>query len=79
VIRYFKLREETNTLRLNVARLANIQKAIIDVAAIKSKELEDSIGQRKLYNLARLLGQICHSTKDQLAIQRLLLGAEYIK
>jgi DNA mismatch repair protein MSH3 len=65
-------------VRLNVARLANIPKAIIDVAAVKSKELEHSIGKRRIYNLARLLGQVCHSTKDQSAIQRLLVGAEYM-
>ena len=38
-------------IRLNVARLASIPKSIIDVAAIKSAELEASISRRKVSNL----------------------------
>jgi hypothetical protein len=36
---------------LNVARLAMIPKTVIDVAAIKSKELETSVEKRKIQNL----------------------------
>jgi DNA mismatch repair protein MSH3 len=36
---------------LNVARLANVPKPVIDVAAVKSKELEQSIGKRKMENM----------------------------
>jgi hypothetical protein len=36
---------------LNVARLAMIPKTVIDVAAIKSKELETSVEKRKIQSL----------------------------
>jgi DNA mismatch repair protein MSH3 len=37
--------------RLNVARLANVPKSVIDVAAIKSTELERSVERRKMDSL----------------------------
>ena len=36
---------------MNVARLAKVPKAVIDVAAVKSKELETSVEKRKIQNL----------------------------
>jgi DNA mismatch repair protein MSH3 len=36
---------------LNVARLANVPKAVLEVAAVKSKELEESVEKRKVGNL----------------------------
>lgn len=42
---------EANNGRLNVARLANIPKSVIDVAGIKSRALEESIKERKLAHL----------------------------
>lgn len=36
---------------LNVARLAGIQKPVLDVAAIKSKELEEGMARRRLGNM----------------------------
>jgi DNA mismatch repair ATPase MutS len=36
---------------LNVARLAKVPKTVIDIAAIKSKELETSVEKRKIQSL----------------------------
>ena len=41
----------SNLIRLNVARLANVPSTVLDVAAIKSRELEDSTVRRKLATL----------------------------
>ncbi|KAF1987684.1 DNA mismatch repair protein MSH3 [Aulographum hederae CBS 113979] len=38
---------------LNVARLANVPKSVLEVAAVKSKELEDSMARKGLANLSR--------------------------
>jgi DNA mismatch repair protein MSH3 len=40
--------KELKTCRLNVARLANVPKSVIEVAAVKSRELEADIKRRKL-------------------------------
>jgi DNA mismatch repair ATPase MutS len=37
--------------RLNVASLANVPTSVIETAAIKSRELEDSVKAKKLTNL----------------------------
>jgi DNA mismatch repair protein MSH3 len=37
-----------NICRLNVARLANVPKSVIEVAAVKSRELEADIKRRKV-------------------------------
>jgi DNA mismatch repair protein MSH3 len=36
---------------LNVARLANVPESVLRVAAVKSKEMEEGIGRRKMVNL----------------------------
>ena len=38
-------------ISLNVARLANIPQKVLDVAAVKSKALEDTMVRKKLANL----------------------------
>ena len=37
--------------RLNVARLANVPESVLDVASVKSKELEDEAGRKALHYL----------------------------
>jgi DNA mismatch repair protein MSH3 len=67
-----------NTLgRLNVARLANVPKVVVDVAAVKSKELEASVGRKKMVNLARLVGQVFQHD-DDVALQRLVLAVSQL-
>jgi len=52
---------------LNVARLARIPKKVLDLAAYKSRELEDEIKMRRLRGAARLLGDVLGSSdEDQL-------------
>lgn len=58
---------------LNVARLANVPKQVVDVAAVKSKELEAQILRRKMTNLGRLVGKVIDGN-DEIALQRLMSG-----
>ncbi|KAI1502425.1 DNA mismatch repair protein msh3 [Biscogniauxia marginata] len=51
---------------LNVARLARIPRKVIDVAARKSRELEDEIKKRRLGGAARLLADVLEHGPDQL-------------
>ena len=44
-------RQLTSGRSLNVARLAMIPKTVIDVAAVKSKELETRVEKRKFQSL----------------------------
>ena len=40
-----------NVGRLNVARLANVPSSVLEVAAVKSKELEEEVQEKKLGNM----------------------------
>ncbi|KAI0417556.1 muts domain V-domain-containing protein [Xylaria grammica] len=51
---------------LNVARLARIPRRVLDVAAKKSRELEDEIKQRRLGGAAKLLADVLGNGSDQL-------------
>ncbi|KAK1754862.1 muts domain V-domain-containing protein [Echria macrotheca] len=53
---------------LNVARLARIPRKVLDVAATKSREMEDEIKVRRLQGAARLLGDVLRDdgSADQL-------------
>ncbi|KAK9415292.1 putative DNA mismatch repair protein [Seiridium unicorne] len=51
---------------LNVARLARIPRKVLDVAAKKSKELEDEIRMRRLNGTARLLVDVLQTGSDQM-------------
>ncbi|KAI1384944.1 muts domain V-domain-containing protein [Hypoxylon trugodes] len=51
---------------LNVARLARIPRKVLDVAAKKSRELEDTIKIRRLNGAARLLVDVLGDNSDQL-------------
>ncbi|KAJ4296114.1 Mismatch repair protein msh3 [Collariella sp. IMI 366227] len=46
---------------LNVARLARIPRRVLDVAAHKSREMEEGVKARRLRGAARLLGDILRS------------------
>ncbi|KAK4132312.1 hypothetical protein BT67DRAFT_425717 [Trichocladium antarcticum] len=49
---------------LNVARLARIPRRVLDVAAHKSREMEDGVKARRLRGAARLLGDVLLSGDD---------------
>ncbi|KAI1756474.1 muts domain V-domain-containing protein [Xylaria castorea] len=51
---------------LNVARLARIPRRVLDVAAKKSRELEDEIKKRRLGGAARLLADVLGNDSEQL-------------
>ncbi|KAI0890155.1 muts domain V-domain-containing protein [Annulohypoxylon maeteangense] len=51
---------------LNVARLARIPRKVLDVAAKKSRELEETIKTRRLNGTARLLADVLGNNPDQL-------------
>ncbi|KAI0135336.1 muts domain V-domain-containing protein [Daldinia grandis] len=51
---------------LNVARLARIPRKVLDVAARKSKELEETIKIRRLNGATRLLADVLGNGPDQL-------------
>ncbi|KAL7927657.1 muts domain V domain-containing protein [Trichoderma austrokoningii] len=51
---------------LNVARLARIPKKVLDVAAEKSKELEDEMRRRRLQGACRTLAEVMEAGPDQL-------------
>ncbi|KAI1759040.1 muts domain V-domain-containing protein [Hypoxylon sp. FL1150] len=51
---------------LNVARLARIPRKVLDVAAKKSRELEEEIKIRRLNGATKLLGDVLENGADQL-------------
>ncbi|KAI0183090.1 muts domain V-domain-containing protein [Xylaria flabelliformis] len=51
---------------LNVARLARIPRRVLDVAAKKSRELEDEIKRRRLGGAVRLLADVLGNDSEQL-------------
>jgi DNA mismatch repair protein MSH3 len=51
---------------LNVARLARIPRKVLDMAAKKSKELEDQIRIRRLNGAARMLADVLETDSGQL-------------
>ncbi|GJC92506.1 mutS domain V [Colletotrichum higginsianum] len=51
---------------LNVARLARIPRKVIEVAAQKSREMEQDVRVRKLLGTARLLADVAKDSPDQL-------------
>jgi DNA mismatch repair protein MSH3 len=61
---------------LNVARLARVPKAILDTAALKSRELELEVKKKKLMGLCKLMGDVLESGSDQL--DQLVVGIEQL-
>ena len=61
---------------LNVARLARVPRKVIDVAALKSAELEAEIRVRRLRGAARLMDDVLGGRADQL--DQLISGIEQL-
>jgi DNA mismatch repair protein MSH3 len=61
---------------LNVARLARVPKAVLDTAALKSRELEMEVRQKKLMGISKLMGDVLESGADQL--EQLIVGIEQL-
>ncbi|KAB5551264.1 muts domain V-domain-containing protein [Coniochaeta sp. 2T2.1] len=61
---------------LNVARLARIPRKVLEVAAMKSKELEIEVKKRRLMAAAGLMKDVLSGEKDQL--EHLVAGIEQL-
>ena len=59
---------------LNVARLARVPKAVLETAALKSRELEMEVKQKKLASLSVMMGDVLDGGADQ--IEQLIVGME---
>ncbi|KAF2098751.1 DNA mismatch repair protein MSH3 [Rhizodiscina lignyota] len=62
---------------LNVARLANIPKSVLDAAAVKSKEMEEGMMMRKIGHLAGTVEDLFSNGTEE-ALQNLLGGLEQL-
>ncbi|KAL8872213.1 MAG: hypothetical protein Q9174_002120 [Haloplaca sp. 1 TL-2023] len=62
---------------LNVARLANIPEPVLDVAASKSKQLEQDVKQNNVTNLSRILQNSIRSS-DSSQLEALVTGIEQL-
>jgi DNA mismatch repair protein MSH3 len=65
---------------LNVARLARVPKSVLDTAALKSKELELEVTQKRLVGLAKLIGDVLFDSSNcgDNQLQQLLVGIEQL-
>ena len=61
---------------LNVARLARVPQVVLDTAALKSRELEMEVKQKKLMALSKLICDVVGSDADQL--EQLIIGIEQL-
>lgn len=65
---------------LNVARLANVPASVLETAKVKSAELEEEIGRKRVGGLARTVGEVVSSAPNEgygeEMFQRLLSGIE---
>ncbi|KAF1815875.1 DNA mismatch repair protein-like protein msh3 [Eremomyces bilateralis CBS 781.70] len=63
---------------LNVARLANVPRSVVDMAAVKSKELEESTEQRRLQRIFKTLDDLRGADNDINCLNRVLSGVEQL-
>ncbi|KAH8602955.1 DNA mismatch repair protein-like protein msh3 [Bisporella sp. PMI_857] len=61
---------------LNVARLARVPKSVLDVAAIKSREMEQNVMQKKLTGISKLMEDVLWKKSDMLS--QLIVGIEQL-
>ena len=62
---------------LNVARLANVPESVLQVAAVKSKELEDEAAAKAVGHLSRSLGGILEKA-DTDGLDNFITGIEQL-
>jgi len=60
---------------LNVARLARVPKTVLDTAALKSREMEMDVKQKKLASLSKIMGDVFESGAD---LEQLIVGIEQL-
>jgi hypothetical protein len=54
-----------------------VPKAVVDIAAVKSRELEVSVSKKKMFTLGRLVSNVLEH-EDEAALQRLVLGVSQL-
>jgi DNA mismatch repair protein MSH3 len=62
---------------LNVARLARVPKAVLDTAALKSREMEMDVKQKKLAGLSKVMADVLKSGTDE-QLEQLVIGIEQL-
>ena len=62
---------------LNVAKLAKVPQAVLDTAAVKSKQLEDEVRSKMMGGLARLLNDVLMNN-DEKSLELLVDGVEQL-
>ena len=62
---------------LNVARLARVPKPVLDTAALKSREMEMDVKQKKLAGLSKIMADVLESGTDE-QLEQLVLGIEQL-
>ncbi|PBP19162.1 putative DNA mismatch repair protein msh3 [Diplocarpon rosae] len=60
---------------LNVARLANVPKSVLDTAATKSRELEMKVKEKKLGSLSKMIGD-CFSSTGHVDLEQVAMSIE---
>jgi DNA mismatch repair protein MSH3 len=65
---------------LNVARLARVPKAVLDIAAQKSREMERDVQSKKLIGLSKLMANVLSNDKSAAdgLLEQFLLGVEQL-
>lgn len=63
---------------LNVAKLARVPKAVIETAAVKSKELELDVKQKRLVGLSKVMAGILSPSESRHQLEELIVGIEQL-
>lgn len=63
---------------LNVARLARVPKGVIDTAAVKSKEMEMDVKQKKLGSLAKMMSNVLATEAGTDQLDQLIASIEQL-
>ncbi|RDW77140.1 hypothetical protein BP6252_05193 [Coleophoma cylindrospora] len=63
---------------LNVAKLAKVPKAVIETAAVKSKELEFDVKQKKLIGLSKAMAALLSPSENSQQLEELIVGIEQL-
>jgi DNA mismatch repair protein MSH3 len=63
---------------LNVARLARVPRPVLEMAAVKSGEMEEATRKKQMVGLAGLLGRVVVGSCDSGALELLVTGVEQL-
>ncbi|KAK4648300.1 Mismatch repair protein msh3 [Podospora bellae-mahoneyi] len=63
---------------LNVGRLARLPKQVLEVAGVKSREMEEGVKERRLKGVVGLLGGLMNGEKGEEELEQLVEGIEQL-